>query len=413
VSSRSLVIGATALAALVAAAATARGSSEGARRAGHFGTAGVVRTDFGGDDRAEDVALQRDGKIVVAGVGRRDFALARYLRDGRLDRSFGRGGKVRTNLGGRDAAAALAIQPDGKIVAAGASDGDFALVRYLRDGRLDPSFGKRGTARTAFAGKPPGVDFGATAVALQRDGRIVAAGWGRDDAALVRYLPNGRPDRSFGRRGKVEIDFGREFGWASAVAIQSGTRIVAALNGASPDYGAVARFTRRGAYDATFGRGDVAPLFGLADDSSVAAMAVQANGMIVAAGYASFHRARRGRPSAGLVLARYLRSGRVDSRFGTRGRVMTAFATGASAVAVQPNGRIVVVGWRPWTLARYTARGRLDPTFGTNGKVRASVGRRAFPSAVAIPADGGIIVAGGSDGDFLLLGYRADGTLDS
>src|SRR5207249_1968519 len=90
-----------------------------------FGSGGRVVTDFGGDDTAFALAVQPDGKIVVAGVstggGTMDFALARYDSDGALDTTFGSGGRVVTDLGGQDEAFALLIQPDGRLVAAGAS----------------------------------------------------------------------------------------------------------------------------------------------------------------------------------------------------------------------------------------------------------------------------------------------------
>src|SRR5947199_852342 len=118
-----------------------------------FGSGGRVVTDFGGDDTAFALAVQPDGKIVVAGVstggGTMDFALARYDSDGALDTTFGSGGRVVTDLGGNggnDEAFALVVQPDGRLVAAGAStaagslDFAFALARYNTDGTLDATF---------------------------------------------------------------------------------------------------------------------------------------------------------------------------------------------------------------------------------------------------------------------------------
>lgn len=130
-----------------------------------FGSGGVVSTDFGGDlDFAAAVALQTDGRIVVAGVegddsgAGRDFALARYTAGGGLDATFGSGGRVTTDFGGdMDDAQGVAVQPDGRIVVAGsvitaAGSRDFGVVRYLPDGRLDPSFGGSGAVTTDVAG---------------------------------------------------------------------------------------------------------------------------------------------------------------------------------------------------------------------------------------------------------------------
>src|SRR6266540_155863 len=168
-----------------------------------FGAGGKVTTVFGGDSRAYVLVLQPNGKLVAAGVGPNGFALARYNPDGSLDTSFGAGGKVTTPIG---AANALVLQPDGKLVAAGSnniSPSDFVLVRYNPNGSLDTSFGGDGKVTTA-------IGFGARAfaLALQPDGKLVAAGMGWTgstgfESALVRYNPDGSLDTSFGAGGKV------------------------------------------------------------------------------------------------------------------------------------------------------------------------------------------------------------------
>ncbi|MBI5562645.1 MAG: chitobiase/beta-hexosaminidase C-terminal domain-containing protein [Deltaproteobacteria bacterium] len=196
--------------------AVVRYNADGALDAS-FGAGGVALTDFGGSsDSASALGIQSDGKIVAAGrtggyvwngylwnnIGY-DFAVARYNADGALDASFGAAGMATTDIGGYDDVAnALAIQSDGKIVAAGSSymwwDSyygpyyDFALVRYNADGALDASFGALGKVMTEFAG------YGAmaAAAAIQPDGNIVAAGWvnngvyngGNYDFAVARYL---------------------------------------------------------------------------------------------------------------------------------------------------------------------------------------------------------------------------------
>src|SRR5262249_51395919 len=160
-----------------------------------FSFDGKVTTDFGGDDRAFSVAIQADGKIVVAGASLTnpgdDFALARYNPDGSLDAGFGTGGKVTTAFGsGLDHANACTIQADGKIVAVGADGGDFALARYNSDGSLDGTFGTGGKVTTDFGGQLEEA-FG---VAMQADGKIVAAGAAAGGFALARYYPDGHLD---------------------------------------------------------------------------------------------------------------------------------------------------------------------------------------------------------------------------
>ncbi len=149
-------------------------------------------------DYANSIEVQPNGKIVAAGagdaIGDGDFALVRYNADGSLDAGFGSGGKVLTDLGSasHDEAQALAIQQDGKIVAAGFSDAvsssDFALVRYNPDGSLDAGFGSGGKLLSGFGSSVVSEAF---AVAVQSDGKIVAAGDaianGSEDFAIARY----------------------------------------------------------------------------------------------------------------------------------------------------------------------------------------------------------------------------------
>jgi uncharacterized delta-60 repeat protein len=208
-----------------------------------FGTGGTVTTDFAGSgDGAAAIAVQPDGKLVAAGGatinGQIDFALARYNSNGTLDTSFGTGGRVTTDFGGRyERATSVAVQWDGKIVVAGGAVinvyNDFALARYHSDGTLDTNFGTGGKVITNFGE----VSAQAYSVAVLPDGKIVVAGEanidGGDDFALVRYTSNGTLDDNFGTGGKVTTDFGlrdQGFSYANAysVAVQPADRIVVA-----------------------------------------------------------------------------------------------------------------------------------------------------------------------------------------
>jgi uncharacterized delta-60 repeat protein len=176
-----------------------------------FGVMGRVTTDFGGVDTANGISIQADGKIVVAGQGgpNSDFALARYNADASLDMTFGTGGKVLTDFGRLDAANDVAIQTDGKIVAAGVGGELFALARYNDDGSPDVSFGVNGKVTTEFFGE--NIES-ATALAIQTDGKIVAIGSAISDFdpsfAIARYNKDGTLDSSFGAGGMVITDFG-------------------------------------------------------------------------------------------------------------------------------------------------------------------------------------------------------------
>jgi uncharacterized delta-60 repeat protein len=257
-----------------------------------FGVGGKVTTSLGGSEQANAVALQPDGRIVVAGGSSGDFGLARYNADGSLDTTFGKSGKVRTDLGFSDDVFELAIQTDGRIVAAGGSDGDFALARYNRDGSLDAAFGTGGKVTTDFEAFD--LAFG---LAVQADGRIVAAGVGSDDTALARYGADGRLDASFGDGGKLTIELGGRDA-ASAVAQQADGKLAAVVVTGLGDFTLV-RLNRDGGLDESFGSGgtvttDFAPAIGTAWD-----LAIQADGGIVAAGNSFWA------GSADFALARY------------------------------------------------------------------------------------------------------------
>lgn len=178
----------------------------------NFGSGGKVLTDTGGGGGGRSVALQNDGKIVVAGRGNagtgngNDFSVVRYQPNGSLDTSFGGTGKVTTHVASDDdEATSLVVQNDGKIVVAGwsflggtsGSDADLALVRYNTDGSLDTSFDGDGKVTTSFGGY---ADY-ANSVALQADGKIVVAGQSYNGSkwniALVRYNANGSLDSTF------------------------------------------------------------------------------------------------------------------------------------------------------------------------------------------------------------------------
>jgi uncharacterized delta-60 repeat protein len=378
------------------------------------------------------MAVQRDGTIVVAGLSRRyslwKFALARYRPDGRLDRSFGTDGLVLTSMGrGSNGVNAVAEQPGRKLVAVGGAytapnQSGFGVVRYTPRGRLDLTFGSRGKVITTFA-RPGGgrLAYGsAEDVALQPDGRIVAAGnvtnvVDESKSVLVRYTSRGALDTSFGTGGKTFSAAA-----AGALALQPDGKIVIAGSGETPSerlpHFLVARLTRRGRIDRSFGSGGsvVTTLGSLGHGSDVA---IQPDGRIVVVGRLLV------RGGYQLGLARYLPNGRIDTSFGADGAVVTNFAVYAQpALALQPDGKIVAACGlsRPnrFGLARYTADGKLDPTFGEGGKVRTRFGRfgaaeRSVARDVALTPNGKILVAGSISGDFALARYNRDGSLDT
>ncbi|HKQ78922.1 MAG TPA: SBBP repeat-containing protein [Blastocatellia bacterium] len=387
------------------------------------------KTNFSNsNDTALSVAAQRDGKIVVAGQAftgaGADFALARYNSDGSLDAGFGVDGKVTTDFAGSDdQARSVAVQQDGKIVVAGSvnlSAGlDFGLARYNSDGTLDVSFGVGGKITTDFAGSND-ADL-AFSVAVQQDGRIVVAGRAGNDFGLARYNSDGALDTSFGVGGKVTTDFAGSADEAHSVALQQNGKIVVvgvASTNTGKDF-ALARYNSDGAFDASFGAGGkITTDFAGAEDEAYS-IALQQNGKIVVVG-----RTLNGGIGAvaDFALARYNEDGSIDAGFGAGGKVATDFAGSndfALSVALQQNGKIVVAGYASnsgsgsdFALARYNEDGALDPGFGAGGKVTTDFG--AFDDiafSVALQHDGKIVVAGrtstvGAGADFALARYK-------
>ena len=347
-----------------------------------FGSGGKVTTAFGSAaDQAYAIAIQSDGKVVVVGSASNgsndDFALARYNSDGSLDTSFDSDGKVTTDFGSAaDVAYAVAIQSDGKIVVAGsASNGgndDFALARYNGDGSLDTSFGSGGKTMTAILSATDR----ARAVGIQSDSKIMAAGYtwngSNYDFALARYNTDGSLDTSFGSGGKVTTSIGSSSDLAGAMTIQRDGKIVAAgstFNGSNYD-SALARYNTDGSLDASFDSdGKVITPIGSSSDEALA-VAIQSDGKIVTAGYAS------NGSNNDFALARYNSNGSLDASFDADGKVTTAILSSndyAFAVAIQRDGKIMAAGSTSngsnddFALARYQVASTSSQGIANNG----------------------------------------------
>ncbi|MBK7443141.1 MAG: T9SS type A sorting domain-containing protein [Bacteroidetes bacterium] len=286
--------------------------------------------------------MQDDGKIIAVGSSENSFAIARYNSNGTLDNTFGVSGKVITNFDGGSRATSVAIQDDGKIVVAGSADYyfDFALARYNTNGTLDNTFGVDGKIITDFTG----YSDDCWALAIQDDGKIILAGSimstiPYEDFGLARYNTDGSLDNSFDLDGKVITDLGSEFEGASSITIQYDGKIIIA--GTSDDNIAVLRYNINGSLDNTFdGDGKVTTDFGTDSDWGTA-VSLQIDGKIVVVG-------EEGYPSADFALVRYNFDGTLDNTFGIGGKVTTDIAgndNGASAILIQPDGKILVAGY--------------------------------------------------------------------
>jgi uncharacterized delta-60 repeat protein len=363
-------------------------------------------------DWAYALAVQRDGKLVAAGLTRApgpdSLALSRYTTKGRLDAGFGNRGRVVAP--GIGAANAVAIQADGKILSAGwmfaGNKPTGSLIRYGAGGQIDHSFGQGGKVVTGSV----------NAIAVQKDGRIIIAG-----RSLFRYTARGVLDSSFGHGGKVPSSF-------DAVVIQSDGKIVAVTSG-----GVVARYTARGTRDRTF-RTRVVDI-----DVARRAVALSQDGKIILAGQMGDW------DSADFAVARLTTNGELDPTFGHEGKVVLDFTPKSNcagcmknedvayAVAVQGDGKIVAAGSSDlqglcddnghscdiFALVRLNDDGSLDRSFGRGGKVltqfvlRSGERSSSIAQSMVIQRDGKIVAAGLGNGyDFALARYTTSGRLD-
>lgn len=322
------------------------------------------------------IAVLADGRILVAGVtspststGPSSIALARLTATGQLDATFGVNGVATSSIGDGGTVSAMKLLPDGRILVAGsvirASTGrDFLLARFLGNGSRDTSFGTNGPLPNLTGSIT--LDFGGqeqiSSIALQSDGRIIAAGVNQvsvdSQFALARFTANGLLDSTFGAGGRVTTNF------------------------VSSDHGGS---TGDAAFD----------------------VAVQPDGRILAVGRAETD---TGLARTDVALARYRPDGTLDTSFGGDGRVTLAFTPGdpqrasdaAFGVQIQPDGRIVVAGFtsvpfgQVFALARFNGNGALDSGFGTNGTIVTDTrGQIAFAIAPQVSLRAVDFVVGG------------------
>lgn len=365
-----------------------------------------------------DLALQPDGSILVVGdagmvEGRSARAVTRLYgtsvpRPGSLDPSFAAGGVAQARFAGSEYAMDIALLPGGGAVTVGSATGRggrLSVVRLDAQGEPDPGFGGDGGVQTNFTSRD---DF-AEAVAVQADGKIVAAGVAGAQGtnpvmAVARFLPSGALDPSFGGDGKVTIDFGTGFAAAFDVVVQPNGRIVVAgeVGGQGGRFG-LARLRQDGSLDRSFSTDGRTTTNVTAVEDWPWALALQPDGMLLAVGAAGLGPSTK--PT--LEAIRYRADGSLDRSFAQNGRLAWTFSNrGAigTAVALDPGGGFVVAGFDGsaggrMAVARFDSDGIVDPTFGSFGSSVVDFGSGEDAAwDVAIQADGRIVVVGYSDG---------------
>jgi uncharacterized delta-60 repeat protein len=393
---------------------------------------GVVTTLIGKNSRAFTILLQPDGKILAGGFtetskDQNDFALARYMPDGRIDNSFGQRGVVITDFGQNEIVSELALLPDGKILAVGDSydenfENSVAIARYNPDGSLDLTFGKQGRVGDLFGGVGQGISGDGTF--LLPDGSFLVSGTthqGFEEAiAVLKFTANGKLDQEFLSGEKVvlvgsnSIDMlpqpDGKFVLVGSSTAGSCKRCLTAI-----------RLQADGQTDLTWAKGQA--LFSRIGVDSVylRAATLQADGQVLVAGEASTNR------KLNFTVARITAQGQIDATFGQNGHQTISMGKDSIAVGVttQSNGKIVIAGLieedgiiPQSVIVQLNKNGSLDPGFGKGGQVFLTA-QKIRTKAITRQPNGKIVVAGDFQGgsktgySLALTRLNTDGTLDT
>lgn len=450
-----------------------------------FGAGGKISIDVARIDQVFDAGLSADGKILLAGattVGNSlDFLLMQLTSEGERDASFGNNGVVTVDFSGRnDTAFALAIQPDGKIILAGTTGtyydpiADFALVRFLPDGSLDSSFGS-GQVRTQVSIWNKDV---AKSVVVQPDGKIIAGGYAfmstPDDAVLVRYNPDGTLDASFGSGGIAIENWsgGSDYDAIEDIELLPDNKIIAC--GKSGHYAAAGRYNSDGSLDTTFGTngissgpGDILNSIEQLEDghiltsgrSGLHALIMRINsdgtldstfdedGILLLDQGSSTDDANSIRAMGNdifvagqlgdvdnidwrfdMVVTKFTGDS-LDFTFNHSGFVVVDFLQNADDYVhdtiVNPDGSLLAIGDSQGegsksdiVVAKFSPSGVLDQDFGSHGEFHFDLGEYEHAYSAVSLSDGKILIAGyvfdssPANRDFLLVCMNAEGSLD-
>ncbi len=387
-----------------------------------FGEGGkVISKNFG---NCYSMALQHDSKVVCGGALFNidtGFRLVRYLISGNIDTSFGKQGIADITFSETSyAMGGIKIQDDQKIVIGGWGYKNgiptFVVARCLPDGSLDESFGRNGIADTSI-----GIGESASAVGIQPDGKILVSGWYYPSSYItLRYNTNGSLDKSFGNGGVVFTDFGTLDTEPRCISVLPDNKILIGGDGGyNPLNFLLLRYLPDGSLDNSFGnKGKTVTDFGPGGDY-LTAMALQSDGKIVVTGTSNYNN------SDNMALARYESNGILDTSFGQAGKVTCKFIglySKASGVLVQNDGKIIINGWTfddvdaNFAMVRYLSNGAPDSSFGNSSQVITDFGLADDSYASALQNDGKIILAGTSfiydpkpQNNFALARYYGDG----
>jgi len=373
-----------------------------------FGSQGIATTP--GTSFAA-AALQSDGKIVAVGASSNGPTVLRYHTNGALDSTFGTGGQVTLNNNDSGSAFAVAIQRDGKILVATPDKEQLGIFRLNTNGSLDTSFGSKGVAAISSTSIFLTPAIGTIALAGDKI-LVVAQSTSFGSEVFARLLSNGTLDSSFGTNGAAALASG-----AQMLALQPSGKILVLASMFTQ--GAVSRYEANGSLDATFGGAGQAAGFGTGGAMAV----IDSSSKFIVAGSLVTPPLTPPVNTMGFLLVRYKSNGNIDTTFGKNGVTTTPFPgnqfSAVAAGALESNGDIVAGGSTAATpndsrisdfaLARYTASGTLDTTFGTNGLVTTTIGSAGSAiNTLLIQTNGKILAFGNSGAGTTIARYLSE-----
>ena len=381
-----------------------------------FDSDGIVITPFIGFNAAvQSLLIQPDKKIIAGGTiskgGLNQFGLARYNYDGSLDESFGNLGKVISDYPDLMLLSSIALQSDGKIVVAGNlfnssfTISHFVLVRYNTNGLLDTTFGIDGRVITNLSDKLDKI----TSIVIQNDGKIIASGTTSDDSnysdfSIVRYNSDGTLDPIFGNNG-ITVTSIRTWDFGYAVVLKDDNTIVVSGSTSNafnpvfgPDYDfAVLKYDKYGVLDTTFGNGGSVIIGTTEANEKALSVTILSDGKIAIGGE---HHIMK----YSFMISQLLPNGDLDTSFGNNGVVLNELASQfIESVTMQTDGKFLITEYNGTggccsadiKLIRFLADGNFDTTFGTNGIVTTNfLNENNQANSIAIQVDGKILIGG-------------------
>jgi uncharacterized delta-60 repeat protein len=393
-------------------------------------TSGKLDTSFNGSGRLKvfsgfasptSLIQQSDGKLLVAGKAFNNLALARINSNGTLDGKFGNHGTRTTDLSGSSSEGItdIALQSDGKIVAAGTrAGGKIVVARYSTSGNLDKAFDGDGLVQLSGSDNPQ--------VAIQSDGKIDVAAFFSTQIGVLRLSTSGAIDKTFGTSGYAKPAGATGLGEVDDLKITNG-KLLLVGDQADSSGARVVRLTSGGAQDSTFGSGGVATAqllsVGNGNGEVLDGFAIQSDGKLLLSGYSPFIAINQS------VVLRLSADGKLDTSFGEGGRSSTVGSGNAGQyndVVIQSDGKIVAAGYAlslasgtiDFLIDRYNANGTLDTSFGSGGRVMIDFDSARDEANSITLAGGKIIVSGDAQSlsdhhtQIGIVRLNGDGTLD-